>query len=90
MPKFKVPKSKEKGMGSVDPMPFMPHTYLPANSAILKQLSVGDEIKVELVGKVTRLSMSEKDVGEFSLEINTVEAYPKNEYEELSKDEEGA
>ncbi|MHB0978388.1 MAG: hypothetical protein ACYC1K_03265 [Minisyncoccota bacterium] len=87
MPKFKVPKHKDKKMGSIDPMPFMAHTYLPANTSMLKQLNVGDEIKVELTGKVTRLSMNEKDVGEFSLEIDTVEAYPKNEYEELSKDE---
>lgn len=95
MPKYQV---KPEDMGNVGvpvesstkDKKHYPTVYFPVNKAIVKSLEVGQDVTVTLKGKVQMLEDRQDQHSskqECRIEVHEVEAYSKDEYEELSEDE---
>ncbi len=95
MPKFTLPKPSKKVQKTEEAITaldeYYPHTvHLPANSLIIKSLSVGDNVEVKLVGKVEMLEerkSKRKDRAEFSITLESVEAYGSQSLDSLTEDD---
>lgn len=92
MPTYVLPKLKKRKessndspvASSIENDQWRRQIQIPANSAILKSMSVGDEVEVTLKGKVTEITSkegTEYKEQSFDVEVKSVSAYPNEEDE---------
>ena len=95
MPKFTIPmpeKMEGEDLGNSLDYPGARSVFLPANQEILDSLELGQEVEVQLIGRVKSLEQRERegeadDFLEFSVELREVDAYAPNEFEKLSEED---
>ena len=90
MPKYKVPAEKTS-MGDIagpaGEKKHQPRLYIPANGEIMKVFELGDVAEVVIRGKIVGMTVNDMRQ-EIEIEVDDVTAYPENEWEQLSKEEE--
>ena len=80
----------EKNQGIAEDKPYKPCIYVPIDKAWAKHLAVGEEVEVTVKGKLTGISVREREGyshSEMDVEIKEISIPETNEFAKMSEDD---